>query len=92
MYKVVVRFRDLQDNNRVYNVGDQFPRDGARVGDARIQELSTGANRRGVPLIEVVPEASSEAEKTSETFTPVETPIEKPKAKRRARKAKEEND
>ena len=52
MYKVVVRFMDLQDDNYVYNVGDTFPREGKEVSLARLTELSTTENKRGVVLIE----------------------------------------
>ena len=55
-YTVLVRFKDLQDNRHVYNVGDKFPRVGLSVSDARIEELSTTKNRRGVRLIKSVPE------------------------------------
>lgn len=54
MYKVIVRFKDLQDNNHVYNAGDNFPRNGVNVSKKRIKELSSDKNRRGIPLIEEV--------------------------------------
>lgn len=54
MYKVIIRFKDLQDNNHVYNVGDIFPHKGVNVNKKRIKELSSDKNRRGVPLIEEV--------------------------------------
>ena len=54
MYKVIVRFKDLQDDNHVYLVGDTFPRKGAEVSAKRISELSTKKNRRGIALIEEV--------------------------------------
>ena len=60
MYKVVVRFMDLQDENYVYNVGDTFPREGKEVSLARLTELSTTDNKRGVVLIE---ESKEEEEK-----------------------------
>ncbi len=56
MYKVIVRFKDLQDNNHVYNVGDIFPHKGINVSKKRIKELSSNKNRRGVPLIKEVAE------------------------------------
>lgn len=52
MYKCIVRFKDLQDNSYVYNVGDAFPRVGLEVSDERIAELASDKNKRGVPLIE----------------------------------------
>lgn len=54
MYKVIRFFRDLQDKNHAYHVGDSFPHDGVKVSEERLVELSTDANRRHVPLIEKV--------------------------------------
>lgn len=54
MYRVICAFADITDNNHVYSVGDEFPRDGAVVSDARLKELSTTANRIGKPLIDKV--------------------------------------
>lgn len=53
MYRVIKRFTDLQDGNHLYIEGDTFPREGVTASEARIQELSTAANRRHIPLIEV---------------------------------------
>lgn len=50
-YRAVVDFIDLQDDNRLYQAGEKFPRDGLKVSAARIAELSTNANRMGYPLI-----------------------------------------
>ena len=54
MYRVIVKFTDLQDNGRAYNVGDIFPRVGLEVTDERIAELAGDGNRRGIPLIKEV--------------------------------------
>ena len=54
MYRAAVEFFDLQDNNRRYEAGEKFPRDGLLVSEARLQELSTDANRMGHPLIAAV--------------------------------------
>ena len=56
MYKVVKRFRDLQDNNHAYSVGDTFPHSGVEVDAERIAELASDKNRLGVPLIEEIVE------------------------------------
>lgn len=56
-YRVIVRFKDLHDDNHLYSVGDTFPRPGVIVTDGRLKELSTNLNRRGIPLIEKVQEA-----------------------------------
>lgn len=56
MYKAIERFKDLKDDNFVYNVGDKYPRKGKRVSKARIAELSGSDNRRGRAVIEEVEE------------------------------------
>ena len=52
MYIVVKKFRDLQDNDKVYKVGDKYPRRGLRPTKKRIEELSTENNKIGCVLIE----------------------------------------
>lgn len=86
MYKVIRFFTDLQDNAHAYNVGDEFPHKGITVSPERLNELSTGKNRRGTPLIEEVIEDLPFTEKD-----PVEVPEEpkaeeKPKPKSRGKK------
>ena len=56
MYKVLVYFTDLQDNEYPYDEGNIFPRDGLAVSEARLEELSSTRNRRGIRLIEFVEE------------------------------------
>lgn len=60
MFKVIVRFVDLQDNNYLYRVGDKFPRDGKFVSEKRINELKSSENKRHRALIEEVVEKVSE--------------------------------
>ena len=60
MYRVIKNFRDLQDNNSLYQAGDIFPRDGMKVSAKRIEELITDKNRRGEPMIELVDEEVKE--------------------------------
>lgn len=62
MYKVIVRFTDLQDNNHLYEVGDTYPREGYSPSAWRYRELSSTKNKRGVVLIEKVPEPVTETE------------------------------
>lgn len=50
-YKVIVMFRDLQDNGHTYRPGDVFPRDGVAATPERVAELSGSDNMRGRPLI-----------------------------------------
>ena len=57
MYKVVIDFTDLQDDNHVYLAGDDYPRKGAEPSQKRIKELSSDNNKRGVALIEAVERA-----------------------------------
>ena len=67
MYKVIKRFRDLQDNNHAYSVGDTFPHNGVEVGAERIAELASDRNRIGIPLIEEAPEKPKRARKKKNT-------------------------
>lgn len=88
MYKVVVSFRDLQDNGYRYHVGDDFPHDGLSVSDERIDELLTDKNRRHTPMIveEVVEDTVTEEETVTET-EPVDIPeVTEEKPKRKGRK------
>ena len=56
MYRALVAFNDLKDNNRSYDAGEIFPRNGLNVTEARYKELSTNANKSGFPLIEYIPD------------------------------------
>lgn len=53
-YKVITRFKDLCDSKHQYNVGDDFPRVGVTVSEARIYELTSDKNKMHKPLIEEV--------------------------------------
>ena len=88
MYKVVVRFKDLQDNGHLYNVGDNFPRSGKEVTPSRIRELSTNKNKRGVVLIveEISKEGLSEAKEDTQEPKTASKPSNRSEAKRRPRK------
>ena len=63
MYKVIKRFRDLQDNNHAYSVGDTFPHNGVEVDAERIAELASDKNRLCVPLVEEIAEKPKRARK-----------------------------
>jgi hypothetical protein len=54
-YVVIKDFKDLQDNNHIYRVGDKYPRKG-RPKKERIEELLGNENRVGEPLIAEVDE------------------------------------
>ena len=66
MYRVIKYFRDLQDNNHAYHVGDEYPHGGMAVTEKRLLELSTDKNRRHMPLIEKVEIVENEAGETME--------------------------
>ena len=55
-YIAIERFKDLNDNKYLYDVGDKFPRKGKRVSKARLAELSGNENRRGRAVIKEVEE------------------------------------
>ena len=80
-YKVLSYFEDLLDDGHKYRPGDEFPRNGMKVSQRRIEELSSNKNLRGVKLIEaeakVEPKVEAEAEPKAE-----------PKPKKRSRKTK----
>ena len=63
MYKTLVYFEDLQDNNHAYHEGDVFPREGMEVSKERLKELSSTKNLRGIVLIK----DDSQPEKVEET-------------------------
>lgn len=54
-YRVIERFKDLQDNDRIYEVGDFYQ---GPKSKKRIAELSGDENKIGKPLIEKVNEKS----------------------------------
>ena len=64
MYKVILRFADLQDSSHVYEVGDAYPREGVKPSEERISELLGASNKIGAPLIKkVVEKKPAKAEK-----------------------------
>ena len=79
-YIAIEAFTDLQDNNYKYQAGDEFPRKGFKVSDARIEELSTDKNRRERPMIKVVEEIKTEEIKPVEVkpeLEKLEVPVSK---------------
>jgi len=67
MYKALVDFVDLQDNNHRYHAGDPFPRKGYDPGEDRIKELLSSSNLRGIAVI------------TEEKLKKEKAPVNKPK-------------
>ena len=51
MYKVLVDFVDLKDNNYKYSAGDKFPRTGYEPDKKRVAELLSNKNKRGMVII-----------------------------------------
>lgn len=72
MYKVVRYFTDLQDENHPYNVGDSYPREGLKVSEERIKELSSSNNLQNAPLI-IKEEIKKEEPKVEE---PIDEPVD----------------
>ena len=83
-YKVLNYFEDLLDDGHKYRPGDEFPRNGMKVSQRRLEELSSDKNLRGVKLIEAEAQAEPKVEAKAEPKA------EKPKAeaKKRSRKTK----
>lgn len=66
MYRVIKKFRDVQDGLHAYSVGDTFPYNSVDVDAERIEELATDRNRLGVPLIEKILEKPKRTRKKKE--------------------------
>lgn len=67
MFKVVYQFADLEDNSHVYDVGDDYPREGYEPSEERIAELSGSKNKIRKPLIEKVKQVKKPVEKKKST-------------------------
>lgn len=50
-------WKDLEDNNYIYKKGDIYPREGLKVSNKRLKELSSNKNKIGVALIKKVDES-----------------------------------
>lgn len=66
LYRVIERFKDLEDGGRQYQPDDYYPRFGLSVSPARIESLASKNNKRGVPLIEEIPEVRPRTRKKKE--------------------------
>lgn len=69
-YKVLTQFRDLQDNDRIYNVDDIY--EGAQTTE-RLSELSTTKNKIGKVLIEEVETVVKDNSDKTDSDTPENT-------------------
>lgn len=79
MYKVISYFTDLQDHNHPYNVGDIFPRNGLKVSEERLKELSSNKNKQNKPLIKLIEEKKANVVE-NKIDTKIDTKV-KPKVK-----------
>lgn len=61
MYTVIVKFRDLQDGNKIYEVGDVYT---GKQTKKRLGELMTEKNKIGTALIVLEGENDQEEPET----------------------------
>lgn len=85
--KVVYKFVDLVDGNHIYEVGDNYPRDGYKPTKERVEELKGSDNKIGKPLIVAEPDEVIEAEPEEGAEAEPEKVEEKP-----ARSSKRKSD
>lgn len=52
-YQVIRKFRDTQDKDYIYEVGEKYPHKG-KVNKERADELSGASNKYGYPFIKEV--------------------------------------
>ena len=90
MYRALMHFTDLQDNNYKYQAGDVFPRKGLKVSDERLNELLSDKNRRHKPVIEKVEEPKEEIKPEEKPTEEVKkpAPAKKPASGRKKTNAK----
>lgn len=82
MYKVIENFVEKYDGGKLYLKGEVYPREGFEPTEARIKQLTTGANSYGYPFLEVIEEPGTE-EVVPEV---VEEPEKKPAPKKATKK------
>lgn len=73
-YTVITAFVDLQDDNRLYRVGETYPRSGKTVSADRINSLISANNALGVSLIRENENRAENAEKAAETKAETKVP------------------
>lgn len=60
-YEVIAKFRDGEDKNKLYEVGDNYPKPtNKKVSKSRIESLSSKDNKIGKPFIKEVEEVKEE--------------------------------
>lgn len=89
MYKVICTFADSQDDNYIYNAGDEYPHAGYSPSGERIDELATSKNRLGKPLIRLAEKSAAVESEKAEAKDPIAkvSAEETPKRGRRSKKA-----
>lgn len=73
-YTVITAFVDLQDDNRLYRVGETYPRSGLSVTTDRINSLLSADNALGVSVIKETENPAENAEKAAETKAETKAP------------------
>ncbi|MDX8288834.1 hypothetical protein SLL00_03475 [Metabacillus indicus] len=54
-YEALIKFKDKQDDSKVYEKGDRFPKPAnKKIEDERIQELLSSDNKAGKPVIKEI--------------------------------------
>lgn len=62
-YEVIADFKDGEDKNKLYQVGDSYPKPAnKKVSKSRIDSLSSKDNKIGKPFIKEVEEEKQEQE------------------------------
>ena len=89
-YVVIEHFCDMQDGGRSYEIGDKYPRSGFIPSQARLDNLATGRNALGRPLIKAVFEEKKVAKAVVSTETAAKT-TPTPKAPKKSGTRKKNN-
>lgn len=63
MFRVIKKFADLDDKRYIYQVGDEYPREGYEPSEDRVEFLSSDQNKLGTPVIEFVQDVKEDSEK-----------------------------
>ncbi|PKR82563.1 hypothetical protein [Heyndrickxia camelliae] len=54
-YEVIHDFKDLQDKDKIYRVGDTYPQPiNKKVEEKRLEELLSSSNKLGKPVIKEI--------------------------------------
>jgi hypothetical protein len=62
MYRVIRKFKDLNHDGHVYQVGDIYPKEGSESTKTRLKELSSEKNKYKKIYIEEVEDAPDDKE------------------------------